>query len=55
MNLGATKCLIRKATPKAMQIEPTTIYAIPRKGFFPPIHEEVEITKDLVPWKIVTG
>jgi len=34
---------------------PTATYAIPRKGFFPPITVRVEMTKVLVPPYFVTG
>ena len=34
--------MTRKMKPRTMQIDPTTRYAMPRKGFFPPSHEVVD-------------
>ena len=52
--LGLIICRSVNATPKTMQTTPTEIYALPRKLFFPPITETVEITMDLVPAKLAT-
>ncbi len=38
-----------------MQIDPTVIYAIPKKGFFPPNQLVVLSTTDFVPWNELTG
>ena len=49
------RCTIRKTTPQTMQREPTTIYAIPRNGFLPPIHEVVDKITLFSPLKGLTG
>ena len=41
--------------PRTMQMPPTATYAIPRKGFFPPMTVRVDMTKDLVPPYTSTG
>ena len=46
---------MRKPKKRARQIEPTTMYAMPRNGFLPPSHDVVESTTDLVPENDVTG
>lgn len=38
-----------------MHIEPTVMYAIPRKGFFPPSHEAVDNINRFLPLKGITG
>lgn len=38
-----------------MQMPPTATYAIPRKGFFPPITVRVEMTNDFEPPYFRTG
>jgi hypothetical protein len=43
-----------KRAPRTTQIPPTTTYAIPRKGFLPPMTVPVLITIDLVPPYSVT-
>ena len=48
-NLGLNKCLTAKIAPRSTHSPPTTIYAIPKNGFFPPMTVVVEITIDLVP------
>jgi hypothetical protein len=48
-NLGLIKCVAVKSAPRTMQMPPTTTYAIPRKGFFPPMTVRVESRIDLVP------
>ena len=48
-NLGLIRC---RAVPKIARRTNTlaaATYAQPRKGFFPPIQETVEITNDFVP------
>lgn len=49
------KCTTRNAAPKTMHIDPTTIYAIPKKLFFPPAHEVVLMIKNFLPPNTVTG
>lgn len=44
-----------KSAPRTMQTPPTTTYAIPIKGFWPPITVRVEISIDFVPPYSVTG
>ena len=41
--------------PRTTQMPPTTTYAIPRNGFFPPMTVRVEINIDFVPPYSVTG
>jgi len=41
--------LTRKITPNNKLIHPTTMYPIPRNGFFPPKAETLLIIIDLVP------
>jgi hypothetical protein len=53
--LGRIKWVTVKMAPSTMQIPPTTTYAIPKKGFLPPITLFVVNTIDLVPWYSVTG
>jgi len=48
-------CMIRKTTPRTMQIEPTTRYPIPRNGFFPPSHDVVVSTILFLPLNDDTG
>jgi hypothetical protein len=54
-DLGLTRWRMRKAMPRKMQREPTTMYAMPKKGFLPPSHEVVDSTTSLVPPKDSTG
>ncbi len=53
-NLGLMRWATMNKAPSSTQIPPTTTYAIPRNGFFPPITVRVEITIDLVPPYSVT-
>lgn len=48
-NLGLMRCAAVKKAPSRIQRPPTTMYAIPRKLFLPPITERVEMSRDLVP------
>jgi hypothetical protein len=53
--LGRIRCLNVRPNPSSIHSPPTTKYAIPRKGFLPPINETVEKTIDLVPLNGATG
>ena len=53
--LGLIMCRIVPATARRTTSEAATTYAQPRNGFFPPIHDTVEITTDFVPWYGNTG
>ncbi len=53
--LGLIMCVTVKTTPRSMHMPPTTTYAIPRKGFLPPITVRVEMIIDFVPWNWSTG
>jgi hypothetical protein len=44
-----------KIVPSRMQRPPTTTYAMPKKGFLPPMTVRVEIRMDLVPPYLSTG
>jgi len=44
-----------RARPRVMQIAPTTMYAMPRKGFLPPSTEVVDRIMRLVPSNETTG
>jgi hypothetical protein len=48
-NLGRTRCLMVPSTAKSTKTAAAATYAQPRKGFFPPIQETVEMTTDFVP------
>ena len=48
-HLGFTRCVSVKTVPSRMQRPPTTTYAMPRKGFLPPMIVRVEMRIDLVP------
>jgi hypothetical protein len=48
-NLGLIKCVAVKSAPRTMQMPPTTTYAMPRKGFLPPMMVRVESRMDFVP------
>ena len=52
---GLMRCVIVKRVPRTMQIPPTATYAIPRKGFLPPITVRVDMTIDFVPPYTSTG
>ena len=47
--LGLNKCAMANAVPKTMHIPATTTYAMPMKGFLPPITDRVDMRMDLVP------
>lgn len=47
-------CIISNATPSNKHKLPTTIYAMPRKGFFPPKREVVLKIIFFFPWKLDT-
>lgn len=47
--LGLMRWVTVKMAPRTMQSPPTTTYAMPRKGFLPPITVRVEMTMDFVP------
>lgn len=47
--LGLMRCAMVKKTPNMTQRPPTTMYAIPRKSFFPPMTVLVERRMDLLP------
>lgn len=49
MDLGLTRCRAVPAMASNMNTPAAATYAQPRKGFFPPIQETVEITTDFVP------
>jgi hypothetical protein len=53
--LGFTRCVRVKTVPSKMQRPPTTTYAMPKKGFLPPITVRVEMRMDLVPPYFSTG
>lgn len=53
--LGLIKCRIRPAAARTTQRTAAPIYAQPKKGCLPPIHDTVEITMDLVPENCLTG
>lgn len=53
--LGRITCLIVPATAKMTNIDAATTYAQPKNGFFPPIHDTVEMTTDFVPLYGFTG
>ena len=46
---GLMRWVTVNKVPRTMQMPPTATYAIPRKGFFPPITVRVDMTMDLVP------
>ena len=48
-DLGLIKFATVNAMPSNTQMPETTMYAMPRKGFRPPITVVVEMTIDLVP------
>lgn len=48
-------CRMRKTTPTTMLALPTTRYAMPRNGFFPPSHDVVVMTNIFRPPNAVTG
>lgn len=52
---GLMRWVTVNKVPRTMQMPPTATYAIPRKGFFPPITVRVDMTKDLVPPYVSTG
>jgi hypothetical protein len=49
MNLGLIRCRAVPAMASNMNTPAAATYAQPRKGFFPPIQETVDITTDFVP------
>ena len=53
--LGLIKWVAVNSAPSMIQSPPTTMYAIPRNGFRPPITVRVDISIDFVPLYIVTG
>jgi hypothetical protein len=54
-DLGLMRWVARKIAPSRMQRPPTTMYAMPRKGFLPPMTVRVEMRIDLVPLYALTG
>src|SRR4051794_18809863 len=54
-NLGLKRWRAVNITPNKTQSPPTITYAIPKKGFFPPITVLVDRTMDFVPPYSVTG
>ena len=52
---GRMRCRMRPATPSATNSAAVATYPHPRNGFFPPIHDTVEITIDFVPLYGFTG
>ncbi len=52
---GLIQCLMRNTAARNRQMAPTTIYATPKKSFFPPSHDVVEITTYFSPEKAPTG
>ena len=52
---GLMRWVTVNKVPRTMQMPPTATYAIPRKGFFPPITVRVDMTMDLVPPYTSTG
>lgn len=52
--LGLMRCVTVNRVPRRIQMPPTATYAMPRKGFLPPITVRVDITIDFVPPNIVT-
>ena len=53
--LGCKICLAVPKTAKRTNTAAVATYAQPKNGFFPPIHETVEKTTDLVPENCLTG
>ena len=47
--LGLTSCVTVNMAPSRMQSPPTTMYAMPRNGFLPPMTVWVDRSSDLVP------
>jgi hypothetical protein len=47
--LGLMRCRAVPRMARSTNIPAAATYAQPRKGFFPPIQETVEMTKDFVP------
>lgn len=47
--------MINNAMPSIRQIQPTTIYAMPKNGFFPPSNDVVDKIIFLDPSKAETG
>jgi hypothetical protein len=47
-------CINRKIIPSRRQTQPTTMYAMPRKGFFPPNRDVVDKIILFVPSNLVT-
>jgi len=47
--LGLIRCRAVPRIARRTNIAAAVIYAQPKKGFFPPIQETVEITNDFVP------
>lgn len=54
-NLGLIKCVTVNKAPSTTQMPLTTTYAIPRKGFLPPMTVRVEMMMDFVPPYTVAG
>lgn len=54
-DLGLMRCVARNTAPSKMQRPPTTMYAMPKNGFLPPMTVRVEIKMDLVPLYACTG
>jgi len=49
------RCMMRNTMPRSIHSEPTTRYAMPRNGFFPPNHDVVVRIMLLVPLNTCTG
>lgn len=47
-------CMNRKIMPSSRQTQPTTMYAMPRNGFFPPRRDVVDKIILFVPSNLVT-
>ena len=54
-HLGLIKCLIASAIARPTNSADDATYAQPKNGFFPPIHDTVEMTTDFVPLYDCTG
>lgn len=48
-HLGLIKCLIARSTASPTNSAEDATYAQPKNGFFPPIHDTVDMTIDFVP------
>lgn len=47
--LGLIRCLAVPAIARSTKMAAAATYAHPKNGFFPPIHDTVEMTMDFVP------